>query len=165
MSENASGVASVGGALATCDNPEAIPAYRLSYPADWFVLPADPEKGVQPCSYFGPAPFEYRVPDRIQGDDVPWSIHVSVTSSCVIVEFPPVSTRSDIVDGFPAQVSEIAVYRDVRYYHWIIDLLPARDCDQRRQVFIQTATWQPGDYETNKQVIDLMVSTLGILTD
>lgn len=43
--------------------------------------------------------------------------------------------------------------------------VPVRECDQRRQVFIQTATWQPGDYETNKQVIDLMVSTLDILTD
>ena len=50
---------------ATCQNEAQ--GYAVSYPADWTVAPADPEREFGACQYFGPGPFDLDFSDG-EGD-------------------------------------------------------------------------------------------------
>jgi len=150
-------------ALRQCENNEVLPAYRLSYPVDWFVHPADPEAEVPPCTYFGPEPFEYF--RATEPENTPWSVVVLVVSGCLVSEQDPFSERSEIVDGFRATISEYSHGVNVHRYNWIVELVKAPECELDRTGFIQTAEWQPGDYEANKTVLDTMARSWDFLRD
>lgn len=55
------------GSEASCQNAEA--GYTLAYPADWFVLPPDPERGIAACALFCRRALRLRAkhPDRVRG--------------------------------------------------------------------------------------------------
>ena len=150
-------------ALRTCENNEVLPAYRVSYPDDWFVHPTDPEADVPACTYFGPEPFEYF--RASEPENTPWSVVVLVVSGCLVSEQDPFSERSEIVDGFRATISEYSHGVNVHRYNWIVELVKAPECELDRTGFIQTAQWQPGDYETNKEVLDAMARSWDFLRD
>ena len=151
-----------GEGLLQCENPEARPPYSLSYPADWFVHPADPAAEVPPCTYFGPERFDYAEPLAVE--DAVESIVVMVFTGCVVEELrSAVSASSEVVDGFPATASEFR-HGSNRRYNWKVEVHRGPQCDTDTTGFLQTASWMPGDYETNKAVLELMARSMDFLT-
>jgi hypothetical protein len=159
--ESSSAGESDGVELARCENPQARPPYRLDYPADWFVHPSDPEADVPPCTYFGPVEFQYVAPTS--AEDTVESIVVRVFTGCVVEEQPPLNSASEVVDGFPATATEFTHGGAARRYNWKVELHRGLDCVTDTTGFVQTATWMPGNYATNKEVLNLIVRSMDFL--
>lgn len=156
---------------AMCENADL--GYRLAYPADWFVHPADPELGIPPCALFAAEPFTYR-------PDVPTGFGASVyvidfEGSCL--EFDG-GAQPDVLEA--VTVAELPAYRIEsgpdnflpQAYLYLVNLLPDAgpvlggaengSCEGNHALYIRTEGAGPGDYLTNKLVVDRMAATLSV---
>lgn len=88
------------GGEATCQNEAQ--GYSVSYPADWIVVPGDPDQDIPACHYFGPGPFDVDAWDG-EGDSPTVDIGV-FAGACLefdLIMFP-VALEEVIVGGYPA---------------------------------------------------------------
>jgi len=76
-----------------------------------------------------------------------------------------VSERELVVRGFPAWAREIAPAVGpsagrVSAYEYFINLTPGRLCESGRSIIVRTERDAPGEFTENRDVVDLMVSSL-----
>jgi len=148
----------------SCANPDA--GYRLTYPSDWWAHPADVSRGIGPCSYFGPEPFELvRNPD--EGRLVGESARVQVMTVCGVgysygTEF---SVQEDVlVGGFPAKRVRVRDAFIGDYYQYVVNLRPGvseEDCvEGGRFAILVTYEMYAADYAAGRDAMDLMATTI-----
>ncbi len=142
-------------ALATCTN-EVVP-YAVHYPAEWYVVPADEDEGIESCTYFARERFEFtpnNVPLRTGASAI-----VNAAATCMGDEIEPLFRRELEVDGFPAREEEFE--RPV-IYQFVIQVREGETCGDQGIVVIRTEGHAPGDYAENKQMVRLLVQGLDI---
>lgn len=142
--------------LASCSNP-AVP-YAVGYPRTWYVVPADDEAGVEPCTYFGPEEFEFT--DNHAPMLTGASVVVVAHPSCMGYEFEPDHRRDIQIDGFPAREEEFS--KPVAYLQYVVEVRDGDACEQQGVVIVRTDPQAPGDYQENKRVVRVLAMNLDI---
>ncbi len=154
--------------------PPSSAPYRLSLPDGWWTNTAfeHPDLGAIPaCRYFAPGPYgPFDVtsigPDQVVPEGVALMVDY-IDGGCVGSLLPLISTRETAVDGHPATVTEYSIGLNAGdppgRYEYVVDLAPGTDCEAGgRFIVAATDVQMAGDYETNKAIVDDMMSTIQI---
>lgn len=162
-----------GGPLIT-DDPECVHtsgAYRVTLPLGWWTNVAfeDPELGdISACEYLAPAEFDptSATPDRPIPDGVALRL-MYVDGGCVGSFLATLSTRETMVDGHPASITEYAQGTEADDppggYEYVVNLAPEIDCELGgRFILAATGVQMADDYESNKAILDHLMSTMEI---
>ena len=155
--------------LVTCEH--ATGAYRVQVPDGWWTNPAfeDEELGsISACRFFGPAEFDVTTGDR--EDPIPEGVAIWIDfldGGCVGFINPTLSSRTTMIDAYPAVVTELAEGKletnPAFTYQYVVTLVPDMACEEGgRYIYALTRRDFPGDYETNKHVLDEVMESLEI---
>lgn len=125
--------------------------YSLSYPADWYVLPTS--EPASACTSFGSEQF-----DDMAGASIKVS---SIEGACYDQDADPIAIEHFTVDGFPTIRREFPAVYNGPGYVYVVDRNPVPECGtETHLLLLETDHDAPGDYATNKRVLDRIVSTL-----
>lgn len=154
---------------ATCENAEV--GYALDYPADWFVLPPDSERGIPECALFAAEPFTF-VPSIPAGFGA--SVYISTwAGSCL--EFDMVDPTPDVlgevtIGGLPAYLIDFSPPGALEMHSYLVNLTPEAgevlqyqgdaSCETSHALSIRTDGSGPGEYELNRRVADRIAASL-----
>ncbi|MGH2445722.1 MAG: hypothetical protein ACRDGD_06765 [Candidatus Limnocylindria bacterium] len=135
---------------ATCRNTEV--GYSLSYPASWYVLPA--EISADACTALGPNPFSDVAEAAILVADL--------DGGCFERQGPdPIETDHFTVDGFSTVRREFPVDWNGPGVHYVVDLNLVPVCGDESHVLVFEMDHDaPGEWETNKGILERIVATL-----
>lgn len=137
--------------------------FSVAYPPTWFVHSPNADRQIADCMLFGAAPFD-ATDDEIgawTGAQIVVTVHTACRGS-----FDEVVTEEElVVGGFPAWARELAPALGpsaghVSAYEYFINLTPGRRCESGRSVVVRTDVSAPGDFVENKDIVDLMVSSM-----
>jgi hypothetical protein len=142
-----------------------VSGYTVRIPDGWWSHPGDADQGVEPCSRFGPVPFDLADAEPGQLVNLGESVYIWVVDACLgghETIFEPVLQEHAVVGGFPA-VREELVSNNLSVYGYTVAL--RRDpgsvsCEVPFGALIQTRTDAPGDYDTNKRAVDVLASSI-----
>ncbi|HYI65723.1 MAG TPA: hypothetical protein VEW95_02240 [Candidatus Limnocylindrales bacterium] len=154
---------------ATCKNAEV--GYAIEYPADWFVLPPDFERGIPECALFAAEPFTF-VPGISTGFGA--SVYISTwAGSCL--EFGMVDPTPDVlgevtIGGLPAYLIDFSPPGALEAHSYLVNLTPEAgevlqyqgdgSCENSHALSIRTDGSGPGAYELNRRVADRIAASL-----
>lgn len=155
--------------LESCEH--ATGAYRVELPDGWWTNPAFEDEAldsISACRSFGPATFDVTSGNR--DDPIPAGVAIWIDfldGGCVGFINPTLSSRTTMIDAYPAVVTELAEGKletnPAFTYQYVITLVPDIACDEGgRSIFAFTRRDLPGDYEANKHTLDLMMESLAI---
>ncbi len=137
--------------------------FSVAYPPTWFVHSPNADRQIADCMLFGAAPF-----DATDDETRAWTgaqVVVTVHTACR-GSFDEVVTEEELaVGGFPAWARELAPALgpsagQVSAYEYFINLTPGRRCESGRSIVVRTEVGAPGDFIENKDIVDLMVSSM-----
>lgn len=152
--------------------PQRAAGYRVAFPDDWWTNTEyeHEELGtIQPCRFFGPAPFDLdtATPDDSTPDGI--AIVISHTTGCLGYINPLIDRRELTIGGYEARAEELAEGKRESnpplLYQYVIDRLPDASCEGMPNGDHLIAVTRPddiGDYEGNKDMLDRMMETIEV---
>lgn len=149
----------------SCANPAG--GYQLARPSDWWAHPADPARGIDPCSFFGPDPFELTV--DADGGVTGQTVRVRVSVGTCGVAYPygtAFPLQEDVlVAGFPARRELVDDPFAGDYYEYVVNLTPQvseEDCvDDGSIAILITYKDASEDFDASRRAVDQMAATIG----
>lgn len=140
--------------------------FTVSYPAGWYVHPADDSLGLGPCELFARDVFETE-PETDWGwvgAQIVFRTGVGCRGS-----FERVVAEDELmIDGYPAYRQTLEPGEGAptyRAYEYVIDLSSGQPCETSPWFYARTESDDPGSFEQNAATLDWMISSLDLHFD
>jgi hypothetical protein len=151
----------------TCVNPDV--PFAVRFPAGWWVHPADSEREISQCEYFGPIPFT--LTENADGGLAGGTVVMHVADACVGYFRDVVSRQEITIAGRPTTRIELAASEGdptpgpaAALLYWIH--VRGQECESAdtRYIVASTGSTDPEAYAENAAVLDAMMETFGLST-
>lgn len=139
-------------------------AFSIGYPEEWWVHPADRALGIDACSFFAAAAF---VAEREDDDFGMSGAQVSIwTGAGCRGSFDRAIAEAELlVDGRRAYRHELERGEggpEPRALQYFVQVMGGIPCETSSWLVARTESDDPGDYTTNRRILDLMIQTLDL---